>query len=228
MYRIYRYISPNNKSYIGQTNRTLDARAGTDGKSYINKCPKFGRAILKYGWDWFKNHREILKDDLTAEQANYWEVYYIGYYHSIDEGYNISIGGQALDSIANKRPVVGIDCSNHKIKIFESVSEAARYVDSSYTCIIQCLEHKSRTSHGYVWMDLEEYNSLTNEAKEEIFQIIPNQYLKPCKPIMCIETGEYFNSIKDAAMKYKIDSSWLSKAARGMAKTAGGKHWRFV
>lgn len=229
MYKIYRYISPNGKSYIGQTCLSLDKRAGIDGVEYIKSCPKFANAIHKYGWEWFKKHREILKSDLTLQQANYWETYYIGYYDALDNGYNIAIGGSnALDSISPTRPIVGINCQNHQIRRFASVSEAARFVDGVNTAITQCLNKESRTSYGYIWLDEDEYQTLNEEDIQKLYQIVPNQYLKPCKSVVCIETGEEFSSIKEAALKYNVDSSWLSKACRGLAKTAGGKHWRFT
>ena len=46
-YVVYRYISPSNKSYIGQTCNSLSVRAA-NGEGYKG-CPKFYKAIQKYG-----------------------------------------------------------------------------------------------------------------------------------------------------------------------------------
>ena len=90
-YIIYKYTSPNNKSYIGQTNRTLEKRAN-HGKGYIHSS-YFYAAIQKYGFENFTC--EILKESLTLEEANYWEKYYIQFYASNtrEKGYNIAPGG---------------------------------------------------------------------------------------------------------------------------------------
>ena len=90
-YIIYKYTSPSNKIYIGQTCRNLDRRAA-NGIGYIH-CTHFYSAILKYGLENFK--REILKENLTLDEANYWEEYYINYYDSSnrEKGYNIRLGG---------------------------------------------------------------------------------------------------------------------------------------
>ena len=50
---IYRYISPSNKNYIGQTTKSLKERAKNNGNGYKN-CSVFYNAILKYGFKNFK------------------------------------------------------------------------------------------------------------------------------------------------------------------------------
>lgn len=48
------------------------------------------------------------------------------------------------------------------------------------------------------------------------------------KKILCIETGEIFESIGDAERKTGIDHSNISMVCSGIRKTAGGYHWSFV
>lgn len=82
----------NGKVYIGQTNQKPEYRWGKNGKRYEN-CTHFFRAITKYGWDHFEHI--ILEENLTLEQANERESYWIAYYDSTNEenGYNIQSGG---------------------------------------------------------------------------------------------------------------------------------------
>lgn len=90
-YKIYKYTSPSGKVYIGQTCKPLSIRA-YNGEGYRHST-YFYNAIKKYG---FKNFScEILKDDLSSEEANYWEIYFINLYNSTnrDFGYNINPGG---------------------------------------------------------------------------------------------------------------------------------------
>ena len=93
-YKVYKYTSPSNKIYIGQTNRSLAKRAN-HGKGYIHSS-YFYAAIQKYGFDNFQC--EILKDNLTLDEANYWETYYIQLYNTTNRqyGYNISFGGKLI------------------------------------------------------------------------------------------------------------------------------------
>ena len=49
------------------------------------------------------------------------------------------------------------------------------------------------------------------------------------KPVECIETGEVFESISEAARQKNINSGGISNCCNGTYKhkTAGGFHWRF-
>lgn len=99
-YIIYKYTSPSGKVYIGQTNSTIETRAGSNGIRYLRKKPNgeysqpyIANAILKYGFDNFK--KEILYSGLTREEANKKEIETIALYNSTDRryGYNIKSGG---------------------------------------------------------------------------------------------------------------------------------------
>ena len=88
---IYRHKNIlNNKSYIGITCQEPNKR-WKNGSGY-QESPKFYNAIQKYGWDKFDH--EILVDNLNFEQACELEQYFIKYYNSIKNGYNILEGGQ--------------------------------------------------------------------------------------------------------------------------------------
>lgn len=73
--------------YIGQTN---DIKTRWKPSAY-KTCTKFYNAINKYGWNNFKH--EILKDNLTIDEANEWEEYYIKAYNSQIDGFNLDSGG---------------------------------------------------------------------------------------------------------------------------------------
>lgn len=45
------------------------------------------------------------------------------------------------------------------------------------------------------------------------------------KKVVCVETGQIFNCVKEAKQLYKGD---ISACARGKQKTAGGYHWQYV
>lgn len=90
-YIVYKYTSPSGKVYIGQTNQGLYKRYRC-GQGYKHST-YFYNAILKYGIENFQS--EILKDNLSLEEANYWEIYFISQYDATnrEKGYNISPGG---------------------------------------------------------------------------------------------------------------------------------------
>ena len=91
-YKVYCYVFPSGKRYVGQTGTSLAARAGPDGKNYAG-CVKFWNAIKKYGW-----HNlipVILEDNLSKEQADKLEIEYIEKFRTLDikYGYNMKTGG---------------------------------------------------------------------------------------------------------------------------------------
>jgi len=90
---IYRHISPNGKSYIGQTNNIV--RRNKEHKCIGIKnpvCPLFAKAVSKYGWDSFKH--EVLQSNLTLHEANTLEEFYIDKFNTIvPNGYNLKHGG---------------------------------------------------------------------------------------------------------------------------------------
>ncbi len=97
MYKVYILEFPNGKKYCGQTKRTLERRAGTDGIHY-KKSPKVYNAIQKFGWD--NVVKTIIADYDTKEEADVKEIETIANLHLQDDrfGYNISKGGDGVDS----------------------------------------------------------------------------------------------------------------------------------
>lgn len=97
-YSIYCHTNKlNGKKYIGQTKQSLERRF-ENGKAYKN-CVLFYNAIQKYGWENFEY--EILETNLSLEDANVREAYYISLYGLTDpqKGYNIYTGGKNFKHI---------------------------------------------------------------------------------------------------------------------------------
>ena len=90
-YCIYKHETPNGKVYIGQTMQ-VPKRRWANGAGYATQS-YFYNAILKYGWDNIDHH--ILINNLTSDEADVFEIYFIKYYNSTDPGfgYNITSGG---------------------------------------------------------------------------------------------------------------------------------------
>ena len=94
-YLIYKHTSPSGKSYIGQT-KDYNGRC-VSHKNLKTNSTRFKTAIEKYGWNNFLH--EIIRSNLSLEEANYWEEFYINYYKTLHpKGYNLKKGGD------NKEP----------------------------------------------------------------------------------------------------------------------------
>ena len=128
----------NGKVYIGQTkfNNNPELRWGSNGKGYHGS--NFGYAIKKYGWDNFEHI--VLAKDLSKEQANDLEIYYIAKFDSTNysKGYNISAGGDGASYNMNDTTKQKISntlkgrklSEEHKQKIRESNLGKKRNADT--------------------------------------------------------------------------------------------------
>lgn len=85
----------NGKKYIGITGQKPTHR-WQNGHGYM-ACPRFYKAIKKYGWDAFRH--DILFTGLTKEEAERLEIKLIAKYRTQDraKGYNIAAGGGEIN-----------------------------------------------------------------------------------------------------------------------------------
>ena len=147
-YKIYCYTSPSGRKYIGRTKKPISFRAN-HGKAY-KSCPAFYRAIQKYGWLWFENHCEILETNLTKEEADKLEKYYIDKFDSRNNGYNIQSGGEFNPSEILSIPIIGINCKTKEVFSYPSAVEAAKALGCNNKNITSCLKNKNngKTPNG--------------------------------------------------------------------------------
>ena len=177
-YRVYCYTSgTTGKKYIGTTTRKYQSkRAGKGGSHYIDSCPKFGKAILEYGCGDFEYSVLYLTED--KEEAYKMEKYYIAKYDTIENGYNISIGGRSgatgthprrteefksLLSSLNKgkprpegaglppRKVLQYTKEGELIAEYPSIGEASRETHTRTSGIVLVCKNRRKTSGGYIW-----------------------------------------------------------------------------
>ncbi|WP_026521133.1 zinc-ribbon domain-containing protein [Butyrivibrio sp. VCB2001] len=65
-------------------------------------------------------------------------------------------------------------------------------------------------------------------AEEKKVERVKNYAKLNSKPIVCIETGDVFNSISEAARAYNLNIGSLAQCAKGKAERCGGYHWKYV
>lgn len=111
-------------------------------------------------------------------------------------------------------------------KIFESVKEAQKYYDIEG--ISACCRDISCYSGNYngqklVWMYYNEYLNDKEKVKNKI--ATADNYKKPKheKKVKCLNTGEIFNSMKEAAEWCNSKNSYIGVCCNGKRKNAG-KH----
>lgn len=92
LFCVYEHVFPNGKRYIGISSNA-EKRWRKFGTGYETQ-PKVARAIKKYGWDNIEHN--IIVDGVTKGQAETLERYLIAELHTIDNGYNVAIGGENI------------------------------------------------------------------------------------------------------------------------------------
>lgn len=199
---VYRHTSPHGKVYIGITCQ-LPCQRWARGQGYRNNW-HFYNAIQKYGWDNFKH--EILFAGLSNEEAVKKEAELIAFHHADQEAYGY-----------NRDPGNGVR---------REVSESTRLKISE--------SHKHRThisgpAHpqwGKRGPDSQNYGR--KHTPEERALMRANNTHKIA--VVCIETGERFDSAQEAAEAYNTCYGSILNCCRCKPhyNTAGGWHWRFA
>lgn len=87
-YVVYCHTSPSGKKYVGMS-KNVKRRWEANGKNY-KACTKFYNAIKKYGWENITH--EILEENLTKEEAEDLEEFYIRELDTVNNGYNVLKG----------------------------------------------------------------------------------------------------------------------------------------
>ena len=231
----------NNKKYIGMSRNIK--RRWSEHKSHLNSNIHVNKYLQsawnKYGENNFKFYIiETCNEDKLGER----ECYYIQFYHTLshENGYNLTVGGE---NTSIGKPVINIKNNNVYKFVYEAATEAGI---STITMINWCRQKQN-------YMYLSEYNSLTEEEQEywKNYNWEENIHLKLSKAhsrenmseetlnkykeitsgennpraikVYCPQLNEFFNCIKYAADKYKVNRGSISQCLKGKLKSAG-KH----
>lgn len=232
----------NGKRYIGQSNNIK--RRMNEHKSRKSNSLIISKAIAKYGWDAFD---KTVLEFCPVEELDEKEIYYIA---ELKPEYNLAKGGGpkgyvSLSAIKkSQKPIICIDTG----KFFDSVKSAAAKVDVNRSAISAVLNGRVKMAGGYRWDYLNPEDKFSEERRknlgkanrgrkqsaEQIEKRVSklrgknNPHLNNYKPVVCVETGRIFASVKIAAESVGITPCFLSKVLHGKKKTAGGYHWKFA
>ena len=214
---IYKYTSPSEKCYIGQTINSLKERAKSliSGNGY-KKCTVFWKAIQKYGWNNFKV--EIL-EEVDVNLLNERERYYISLFNSIaPNGYNLTIGGET----GKTKDVYVYSAQNGKfIEHYSSLTEASINTEIPIETISSILNATSsrKQVHNLVFTDnyIPIYD-ITNLSRKNYHKVYVYD-----------KNGNYLNnyeSINSAARALNITDSSIRKCFNGLSNHVKGYQFR--
>lgn len=218
----------NNKVYVGQS-INIEKRwtqHKRELRNSIHENKKLQNAWNKYGEE---NFEFSIACECEEKQLNTLEQYYVFSLESYlsKGGYNISLGGDGLfiKGINNKMNK-NVYCIETKTKYF-SIAEASRQTGIREASILQCCKGNYKYagkegSQEFHWMYYEDFLK-----KGEIINNAPRKKIEKGHQVICLETGEIFNSLKVAGEKYNTDGSNIGACCRGKRITAGEYHWMY-
>lgn len=230
----------NNKVYIGQTSNKPEYR-WNNGKGYKDS-PLFYNAIQKYGWDNFEHI--ILYTDLTLQKANVLQQYLIKRLKSNerDSGYNILDGGKNYHHTEQQKLKQSLfmkkQWQNQDYKKEQSDRMKEKWKDEDYRKkIIDSISGQKSHFYGtdksgennpmFGRHHTEESKQKMSEARKKYYQQNPNKHKGKNNPmakaVECIQTGERFDTGKQAAAWSGVSPQAISRNLKGLQKTAG-KH----
>lgn len=244
-YTIYIHINKlNNKVYIGQTCQKPQKR-WDNGKGYQTSS-KFYNAILKYGWDNFQH--KILFTNLSLEEANKKEQELIQQYHSTEDqyGYNLTSGGLNFKHSEQTKKKIGQ--SNHIALQGNKWSQHQRQIMSQkfkgqgnpFYGKHHSQQSKKKISQSRKGKNVGQEHPFygKHHTQESLQKISQSRKSKGGKRVKCINTGEVFPTMMDAARWCGLkNASSIGQICNktGKQKTAG-KHpqtgeklkWEFI
>lgn len=222
----------NGKKYIGQ-------HYGEIEDNYLGSGVNLAKAIKKYGKNNFS--KEILHLCQSREDADKWEQYYIDLFNAVESEnfYNLSYGGfgqdgwRACQDWAKNNP-------EKAAKIWRKNGERLQKWRIEHPKEYEEKVLKPFLNKSKEWRDknperVAEIMKLVNEKKLEWQKNNPQKHQKQVEEwrkkgsitnsqeVICITTGEIFESQSAAARFYNIPQTNISKCIRGERKSAG-KH----
>lgn len=242
-YVVYEHIFPNGKRYIGISSNPQ--RRWANGLGY-NHNIYMKRAIQKYGWHNIEHH--ILFDSLTKSEAEQKEIELIAFYKSTNPkyGYNIDNGGNSIgkhseNSINKMRQYASNRPKKHNEKISKSKlgkslnltqeqreKLSIRFKGNKYGSGNFLGKHHTIDTKNKISLRLKGKPSW-NKGKKRTYEHTKNNVLSHQKCVLQYDIKfniiNEFPSIKIAQNKTKINN--ISKACRGVQKTAGGYIWKY-
>lgn len=206
----------NGKCYIGQS-RDIEARWQKHLSAYKSSPDwELYRAFKKYGISKFTF--EIV-EECQINELNEREIYWIAQYDSFNNGYNMTLGGEACNG-TNDKVVYQYDLSGSLIGEYKSAHEAARALNIQFTNICKVCRGERKTAGGFGW----------SYEKKEKAQPIKTKRLGDGTVLQYTKDGQFiaeYPTATEADRITGISRTTIGLVCKGKGKTAGGFVWKY-
>ena len=207
MIGIYKITSPNNKVYIGLSKNIKKRWKGySTNKKNAPQQRKLYYSFKKYG---IENHNFEVLIECEVKDLEKFEIFYIEQYNSVEEGLNISRGGNYFGEVNKGK--------KHKDSTIKKMRDwwAKNAKPRSKETIKKISESK-----------LKNPRNTTPEMVKNYRKASPNK-----KPIIQLDLeGNFireFNSINEAARHLNIRNDGISACLRKKQNSSGGYIWKY-
>lgn len=223
------------KCYIGQTIKSLNQRM-SEHKHRVykeNTNTKFYNSIRKYGWNNFT--WEILEESSkwTQEELDAKEKYYIKFYNSIQNGYNILEGGQCskidgtqMAILCGSKPFYAFTIKGYLIGEFINKRDFARQYNIPEQRICEMIKNKTLSAKNIIIIDKENYSI-------DLLQYRINNCMKK-NPFVAInkitgEMSEIFTSIEECKRVLNLPSNChIGEVLKKQRKSSNGYIFKYI
>lgn len=190
-----------------------------DGKCYIGKSVnipkrwKEHRALLRKGQHhnkhlqmaWNRYGEESFRFEVL-EYANFeelgdLEIAYISKYKAFEEGYNFTMGGEG--------GLLGMPKTEETRRKISEANKGRKHTPEEKARV-------SKTLKGRMF---------TDEHKQKIGEANKVNHIKA---VLCVETGQVFNSLKEAGEHFNTDCSNICHVCNGRQEKAKGFHFTYI
>jgi predicted GIY-YIG superfamily endonuclease/lambda repressor-like predicted transcriptional regulator len=224
---VYMYLNNDDiVEYIGKTinlpqriqQHTSDKLAHFTGRIYYYRCHSLTE-MNSYEYFLIRKYKPQYNDLLDGEDTI-----------QIDDPKWIEFNKNDFMPVRENKPCTiakegdGIRCIETGIE-YISTRAAERDTQIPHNNIALVCKGQRKTAGGFHW----EY--IDSELKKQGIQIreqIEKNKDNKKMPIMCVETGQVYESIREASRQTGISRSGLNSALSKETSTAYGYHWRYV
>ena len=98
-------------------------------------------------------------------------------------------------------------------EVFKNARVVGKVLNTEYTNLYRCFDHENRTCKGYHWR---------LATRDEIIK----SHVMPL--VRCIETGDIYTSVKEAAISNNVCYDSMRKACHDSTIPCRGKHWELI
>ena len=137
------------------------------------------------------------------------------------------VNGSPQTNVAPKNPSYykAVQCVETN-DVFCSIADAARAVNRSKNTVCDACKNPNKTAGGYHWRYVEVDNTV--ELAEHKTTVIADSNPSNYKAVRCVETGDVFPSMAEAARWANTSRQEVRRACEKNTKTSGGYHWEYA